>query len=111
MMATLEAINYLKSNYEKRRDWGEADRRQPARDPRIPNANERGQRFVEIAKMASEKLKKRPSRSSFGSAYLRPILTTNEAPVSCSRSSMSEKMWDKLADVSERQGRAVQRQR
>ncbi len=98
-----EAINYLKSNYEKRRDWEKLIAVNQREISRIPNANERGQRFVEIAKMASEKLKKPAVSIELWERVLEANPDHVEALGELEKLYEREKMWDKLADVSERQ--------
>ena len=52
------AIAYLKSNYEKRRDWEKLIGVHQREIERIDDPSERGAKFIEVAKLASEKLKK-----------------------------------------------------
>ena len=52
------AIAYLKMNYEKRRDWEKLIGVHQKEIERIENPTERGAKFIEVAKLASEKLKK-----------------------------------------------------
>ena len=52
------ALAFLKVNYEKRRDWEKLIAVHQREIERIANPSERGQKFVEVAKLASETLKK-----------------------------------------------------
>ena len=52
------AIEFLRQSYEKRRDWEKLIAINQREVARIEDPHERGQHFVEIAKLASEKLKK-----------------------------------------------------
>jgi len=98
-----EAIAYLKSNYEKRRDWEKLIAVNQREIARIENPVERGQRFVEIAKLASEKLKKPAVSIELWERVLEANPDHAEALGELEKLYEREKMWDKLADVSERQ--------
>ena len=63
-----ETIAFLKSNYEKQRDWEKLIAVNQREVARIADAKTRSLRFVEIAKLASEKLRSRRFRSGCGSA-------------------------------------------
>lgn len=100
-----EAIAYLKSNYEKRRDWEKLIAVNQREVARIENSVERGQRFVEIAKLASEKLKKPVVSIELWERVLEASPEHTEALAELEKLYEREKMWDKLADVSETQAR------
>ena len=100
-----EAIAYLKSNYEKRRDWEKLIAVNQREVARIANPSERGQRFVEIAKLASEKLKKPAVSIELWERVLEASPEHTEALAELEKLYEREKMWDKLADVSETQAR------
>src|SRR5438045_8655828 len=52
------AIGYLKTNYEKRRDWEKLIGVYQREIERMEDPTTRGQKYIEVAKLASEKLKK-----------------------------------------------------
>ena len=100
-----EAIAYLKSNYEKRRDWEKLIAVNQREVARVADAGERGRRFVEIAKLASEKLKKPAVSIELWERVLEAQPEHAEALAELEKLYEREKMWDKLADVSETQAR------
>ncbi len=100
-----EAIAYLKSNYEKRRDWEKLISVNQREVARIANPTERGQRFVEIAKLASEKLKKPAISIELWERVREANPEHGEALAELEKLYEREKMWDMLADVSETQAR------
>lgn len=98
-----EAIAFLKSNYEKRRDWEKLIAVHQREVARIADAKTRGQRFVEIAKLASEKLKKPAVSIELWERVLEASPDHLEALSELEKLYEREKIWDKLADVSEKQ--------
>src|SRR5262249_10522125 len=98
-----EAILYLKTNYEKRRDWEKLIAVNQKEIDRIADATLRAAKYVEVARLASEKLKK-PSVSI---ELWQKVLDANpdnvESLGELEKLYEREKMWDKLADVCERQ--------
>ncbi len=97
------AIAYLKTNYEKRRDWEKLIGVYQKEIERVADPVERGQKFIEVAKLASEKLKK-PSVSI---ELWAKVLDSNpdhlEALSELEKLYEREKLWDKLAAVCEKQ--------
>ena len=98
-----EAIAFLKSNYEKRRDWEKLIAVNQREVGRIADAKVRSQRFVEIAKLASEKLKKPAVSIELWERVLEASPEHAEALAELEKLYEREKIWDKLADVSEKQ--------
>ena len=88
-----EAIAYLKSNYEKRRDWEKLIAVNQREVARIANSTERGQRFVEIAKLASEKLKKPAVSIELWERVLEASPEHTEALAELEKLYEREKMW------------------
>jgi tetratricopeptide (TPR) repeat protein len=101
------AIAYLKTNYEKRRDWEKLIGVHQKEIERIADPNERSAKFIEVAKLASEKLKK-PSVSI---ELWQKVLDSNPAHLEAlgelEKLYEREKIWDKLADVMETQARLI----
>jgi lipopolysaccharide biosynthesis regulator YciM len=56
--ANPDALSYLKQMYEKRRDWDKLVAIHKQEIERITDPEERRRRWVEVAKLATEKLKK-----------------------------------------------------
>ena len=101
------AIAYLKMNYEKRRDWEKLIGVHQKEIERIDNAAERGAKFIEVAKLASEKLKKPSVSIELWQKVLDSNPTHLEALAELEKLYEREKVWDKLADVMETQARLI----
>ena len=97
------AIAYLKTNYEKRRDWEKLIGVYQREIDQISDPALRGQKFVEIAKLASEKLKKPAVSIELWQKVADADPDHAEALAELEKLYEREKMWDKLADVVERQ--------
>ena len=97
------AIAFLKVNYEKRRDWEKLIAVHQREIERIADPAERGQKFVEVAKLASEKLKKPSVSIELWAKVLESSPEHVEALSELEKLYEREKMWDKLADVCEQQ--------
>ncbi len=101
------AIAYLKTNYEKRRDWEKLIAVHQRETERLADPVERGKKYIEIAKLASEKLKK-PSVSIELWQKVREADSDNlEALGELEKLYEREKLWDKLAEVCETQARLL----
>src|SRR5215470_17437167 len=99
----LEAAGHLKAVYEKRRDWEKLialTRRELAR---VADRNERLAKTVELAKLASEKLKKPAVSIAAWSDVLALDPAHAEALGELEKLFEREKMWDKLAEVCAKQ--------
>ncbi|MGZ3440256.1 MAG: hypothetical protein ACXVDD_12105, partial [Polyangia bacterium] len=103
----VSAIAYLKMNYEKRRDWEKLIGVHQKEIERIENPAERGQKFIEVAKLASEKLKKPSVSIELWQKVLDANPTHLEALSELEKLYEREKVWDKLADVMETQARLI----
>src|SRR5262249_12024802 len=99
------AIAYLKTNYEKRRDWEKLIAVHQKEIERIADANERGAKFIEVAKLASEKLKKPSVSIELWEKVLQASPEHLEALGELEKLYEREKLWDKLANVCETQAR------
>ena len=107
-----EAIAYLKSNYEKRRDWEKLIGVHQREIERIADADRaRRSKFIEVAKLASEKLKKPAVSIELWQKVLEANPEHPEALGELEKLYEREKMWDKLADVCETQAAPVHRSR
>jgi golgin subfamily B member 1 len=101
------AIAYLKQNYEKRRDWEKLIGVHQKEIERIKDPAERGAKFIEVAKLASEKLKKPSVSIELWQKVLDANPTHLEALGELEKLYEREKVWDKLADVMETQARLI----
>ncbi len=97
------AIAYLKTNYEKRRDWEKLIGVYQREIDQIHDPVLRGQKFVEIAKLASEKLKKPSISIELWEKVIAADAAHPEALGELEKLYEREKMWDKLAEVCEKQ--------
>jgi tetratricopeptide (TPR) repeat protein len=97
------ARGHLKSVYEKRRDWEKLIALEKREIASVADGGERLRRSVELAKLASDKLK-RPSVSiELWSAVVEQDGTHLEALTELDKLYEREKQWDKLAEVCARQ--------
>ncbi|MFI5289863.1 MAG: hypothetical protein ACHQ17_09450, partial [Polyangia bacterium] len=97
------AIAYLKTNYEKRRDWEKLIAVHQREIERLTDAGVRGQRYIEVAKLASEKLKKPSVSIELWSKVIDADPDHLEALSELEKLYEREKDWEKLAQVCERQ--------
>ena len=95
------AIAYLKHNYEKRRDWEKLIGVHQKEIEQISDPTLRGALFFEVAKLASEKLKKPSVSIELWQKVLDSNPTHLEALAELEKLYEREKVWDKLADVME----------
>src|SRR5262249_38311431 len=99
----VEAATHLKAVYEKRRDWEKLIALSRRDIGRVADPGERLAKTVELAKLASDKLKK-PAVSSGAWADVPARDAHNaEALAELEKLYEREKQWDKLADVCARQ--------
>lgn len=101
------AIAYLKTNYEKRRDWEKLIGVHQKEIDRIEDPAERGRKLIDVAKLASEKLKKPAISIELWQKVLDADPTHLEALAELEKLYEREKVWDKLADVVEAQARLI----
>ncbi len=97
------AIAYLKTNYEKRRDWEKLIGVYQREIERMEDPAQRAVKYIEVAKLASEKLKKPSVSIELWAKVLEGNPDHLEALGELEKLYEREKMWDKLADVCERQ--------
>ena len=99
----LEAISYLKQMYEKRRDWERllAVLRQEV--ARITDPVEQARRWAEVAKLATEKLKKAPISIELWSKVLELSDSDPEALGELEKLYEREKRWEDLATILHKQ--------
>jgi tetratricopeptide (TPR) repeat protein len=98
-----EAIAYLKQMYEKRRDWERllAVLRQEV--ARIADPAEQARRWAEVAKLATEKLKKPAISIDLWRKVLELSDSNTEALAELEKLYEREKHWDDLAEILHRQ--------
>ncbi|HEX2570588.1 MAG TPA: tetratricopeptide repeat protein [Polyangia bacterium] len=101
------AILFLKLNYEKRRDWEKLIWVHQREIDRIADPAERSARYVEVAKLASERLKKPSVSIELWAKVLDASPDHSEALNELEKLYEREKMWDRLAAVCERQVEAT----
>ena len=101
--ANTEAISYLKQMYEKRRDWERllAVLRQEV--GRIADPAEQARRWAEVAKLATEKLKKAAVSIELWRKVLELAESNTEALAELEKLYEREKHWDDLAEILHRQ--------
>ncbi len=97
------AIAFLKVNYEKRRDWEKLIAVHQREIERIADPKERGAQYVAVAKLASEKLKKPSVSIELWAKVLSVEPDHGEALAELEKLYEREKLWDKLAEVCEKQ--------
>src|SRR5262249_46049037 len=99
----LEAATHLKSVYEKRRDWEKLIALSRREIGRVSDRNERLAKTVELAKLASEKLKKPAVSIAAWSDVLALDPNHADALAELEKLYEREKMWDKLGEVCQKQ--------
>lgn len=95
----LEAVGHLKQVYEKRRDWEKLISLEKREIARLSDPSERLRKGVELAKLASEKLKKPAVSIDAWGEVLALEPTHAEALTELEKLYEREKHWDKLAEV------------
>jgi len=98
-----EAIQYLKQMYEKRRDWERllAVLRQEV--ARIADPTEQARRWAEVAKLATEKLKKAAVSIELWRKVIEHAESDAEALGELEKLYEREKHWDDLAEILHKQ--------
>ncbi|MDX2023641.1 MAG: tetratricopeptide repeat protein [Deltaproteobacteria bacterium] len=95
------ALDYLKQMYEKRRDWDKLLKIQLAEIERLTNPSERAARLLEVAKLASERLKRAPVSIDLWERVLAESPASAEALTELEKLYEREKNYDRLAAVLE----------
>jgi golgin subfamily B member 1 len=98
-----EAASHLKSVYEKRRDWEKLIALTKRENARVADPAERLRRAVDLAKLASDKLKKPSVSIEAWEEVLAADASNAEALAELEKLYEREKRWDQLAEVSQRQ--------
>ncbi len=93
------AVEYLKAAYEKRRDWEKLIALKKREIERVQDTAQRTQLLVDIAKLASDKLKKPSVSIDLWSAVLAADGDHLEALTELEKLYEREKQWDPLAEV------------
>jgi tetratricopeptide (TPR) repeat protein len=101
--ANAEAIQYLKQMYEKRRDWERLIAVLRQEVARIDDPAEQARRWSEVAKLATEKLKKAAISIELWSKVLQLNDSDIEALAELEKLYEREKRWDDLAAILQRQ--------
>ena len=97
------AIDYLRQMYEKRRDWEKLLGLQRREAERLPRGPERAQKFLEIAKLATERVKKPEVCIELWNEVIASDDANAEALAALSVLYERSKEFDKLASVLEKQ--------
>jgi tetratricopeptide (TPR) repeat protein len=98
-----DALNYLKQMYEKRRDWDKLVAIHKQEIERITDPEDRRRRWVEVAKLATEKLKKPTVCIDLWQKVLAEREDDPDALAELEKLYEREKMWRELASVLARQ--------
>jgi len=96
-----QALDYLKQMYEKRRDWDKLLKIQLAEIERLTNAGERAARLLEVAKLASERLKRAPVSIDLWERVLAEAPGSAEALTELEKLYEREKNFERLAAILE----------
>src|SRR6185503_9178901 len=98
-----QALAFLKQMYEKRRDWDKLIAVHQREIAKISDADQRRDRRIEVAKLASEKLKKPAVSIELWKQVLEDHPRSGEALAELEKLYEREKAWSELGDVLERQ--------
>jgi len=98
-----DALTFLKQMYEKRRDWDRLVAVLRQEIARVADPAERGRRWAEVAKLATEKLKKAAVSIELWGKVLEVNDSDAEALVELEKLYEREKRWDELAAVLDKQ--------
>jgi tetratricopeptide (TPR) repeat protein len=101
--ANPEAVNYLKQMYEKRRDWERMVAVLRQEVSRIADPAEQARRWAEVAKLATEKLKRAAVSIELWRKVIELDADNVEALAELEKLFEREKRWDELAGVIEKQ--------
>jgi tetratricopeptide (TPR) repeat protein len=99
-----DALSYLKQMYEKRRDWEKLVAIHRQEIDRLSDPEDRRKRWVDVAKLATEKLKKPSVCIDLWQKVLAERQDDPDALGELEKLYEREKMWGELAAVLERQG-------
>lgn len=97
-----QALDYLKQMYEKRRDWDKLLKIQLAEIERLQDANERAARLVDVAKLASERLKRAAVSIELWEKVLGEVPDSAEALAELEKLYEREKNYERLAAILEK---------
>ncbi|NUP10097.1 MAG: tetratricopeptide repeat protein [Polyangiaceae bacterium] len=97
------AIDHLRATYEKRRDWEKLIGLMKREAAALPYGHERSAKFLEIAKLANERVKKPDVCIELWSEVLENDSENAEALAALAGLYERSKEWDKLANILERQ--------
>ncbi len=97
------AIQHLRATYEKRRDWEKLIGLMKREAAALPFGGERSAKFLEIAKLANERVKKPDVCIELWAEVLENDSENAEALAALAGLYERSKEWEKLADVLERQ--------
>jgi tetratricopeptide (TPR) repeat protein len=98
-----DALSYLKQMYEKRRDWEKLVAIHRQEIDRLVDGEDRRRRWLEVAKLATEKLKKPAVCIDLWQKVLNERTDDPEALAELEKLYEREKMWGELATVLELQ--------
>lgn len=98
----IEAISHLKEMYAKRRDWEKLIKVSTTEVDLTEDPDERRQRMIDLAQMATEKLKKPAISAELWGKVLDIDENNLAAMTNLQKVYEREKNWEKLADVCER---------
>ncbi len=101
------AIQHLLAVYEKRRDWEKLIRLKEGEVDRAPE-HERGERVLEVAKMAATKVKKPDITTYWWEKVLQYEPAHPDALAELGKLYERAKDWEKLADIASRQADAAE---
>jgi tetratricopeptide (TPR) repeat protein len=98
-----QALAFLKQMYEKRRDWEKLIAVHQREIAKISNTDERKGRRIEVAKLASDKLKKPAVSIELWKQVLDDDPASPESLAELEKLYEREKAWNELGDVLQRQ--------
>ena len=98
-----DALSFVKQMYEKRRDWEKLVAVNQREIEKITNVEVRRARRVEVAKLASDKMKKAAVSIDLWQKVLADDPENAEALVELEKVYEREKMWSELGTILERQ--------
>jgi tetratricopeptide (TPR) repeat protein len=101
-----KAVEHLLAVYEKRRDWEKLIKLKESEVNRAPE-HERGEKVIEVAKMAATKVKKPEITTYWWEKVLQYEPAHEEALAELGKLYERNKEWDKLADIARRQADAA----
>lgn len=96
-----QALDYLKQMYEKRRDWDKLLKLQLSEIEQLSDASERVRRLLDVAKLASERLKRAPVSIELWEKVLAEAPDNAEALAELEKLYEREKNYERLAAILE----------